>query len=449
LDGFAAGRQTGVEAVGLVIGKESVWVNNQAALPRMAIFGGDVVQTGKNSSAVLNFRSGSAAALEEDSEVALGWAMSPTSLNLHQGAMVVHSSGLQPTRVSVLGASVTAQGEGGFPAICRIAAVGRSVGVFNGGGHVEIHGAGGNLVLPKGTYVQLEAGRPQGAGQRAGTVNAAIPAETVYHAGETKEKAVTLKLKDAVLEQDTVNTQKTGRVRIELLDGSFLNIGARSEMKITTYNPQRQQTVMDMTVGRLRGEVVKLKPGGSFQVRTQTAVIGVTGTIFVILATPQFTRVWCIEGALEVSNIIAAIAGTTTLHAGDMTSVPRGAPPTGAVHFSPSQLQAQVNQTTVTGPGAPAAAVSNVASNVVNAGKAAGGATTAGVSGATIARADAAASAAHTATTSLTDIVTETSAATSAANAVTTTSAQITSAAPTIQQAIISASTPCGCVPPS
>jgi len=449
VDGFAGGREMGVEALGLVTGKDSVWVNNQAALPRMAVFGGDVVQTGKGSSAVVNFRSGSTAALAENSEVAVGWNPSPTGLNLRQGAMVVRSSSSQSTRVSVLGAAVTVQGESGFPAICRIAAVGRSVAVFNDGGHVEIQGAGGTLILPKGKFVQLEAGRPQGAGQMAGKVTAAIPEETVLHAGQTKE--VTLKIQDAVNWEDLVKTLKAGRVRIELLDGSALNVGARSTMRITKHDPQSQQTSVEMTVGRLRGEVVKLtKPGANFEVKTQTAVIGVVGTVFLILARTSSTSIWCIQGTLRVSSISAAIGGTVALNAGELTTVPRGGPPTGAVHFSPSQVQPQINQTAVAGPGVtapgvPTTAVSNVASNAVHAGTAAAGVTTATTSGVAIGRAADARTLLQTTTTTLTQSQSETAAATSAANAVTTTTTQDATLTQTLTQAVLSPSTPCGC----
>ena len=443
LDGFAGDRGTGVEALGLVTGTESVWVNNQAVLPRMAVFGGDVVQTGKGSSAVVSFRSGSAAALGENSEIAVGWSPSPLALNLRHGAVLVRSSDSQFTRVSVLGAAVTVQGESGFPAICRIAAVGRSVAIFNDGGHVEIQGAGGTFILPKGKFVQLEAGRPQGAGQKAGSVTSAIPEETVQHVGQ---KEMGLKVQDPVLWEDLVRTIKNGRVRIELLDGSVLNVGVRSTMKITKHDPQSQQTQLEMTVGRLRGEVTKIsKPGGSFQVRTQTAVIGVVGTVLVIWATPRFTRIWCIEGTLQVSNINAAVGGAITLHAGEYTTVPSGEPPTSPAHFSPGQIQPELRLTSIGGQGlAHGVAGANLLSNVLHLSEAAGGVATATISGVAIVRADDAKDTLRTATAILTIAGGDTAAALSAANAATTITTKVgTILTPIIP--IISPTAPCGC----
>jgi len=422
LNGLAAGQETGPDVLGSVTGKESVWVNNEPALPRRAIFKGDVVQTGKVSSAVMNFQSGTQVILSENSEVALEWVTSPTTLNLRQGAIAVRSSSQQSVRVSVLGASVIVQGEGGFPAICRIAAVGGAAAIFNDGGHVEIHGAGAPLILPKGQFAQLQAGSPQGGAQVAGKVNAAIPAGTVLHKGQTQE--LPLKIQDAVIWEDLLRTQKTGRVRVELLDGSFLNIGARSEFHVIRHDPQTQQTQVELTLGSLRSEVVKLtKPGANFEVRTPTAVIGVVGTVFLVAATANSTRVHCIEGLLTVRNINPAIVGQVTLRAGQMTSVPKGLPPAGAVASPPGQVQSAMNQTNVGGPGAAgpiaagaAARAPTAASTVAGAATTATGATSAALSGVAIVRVTDARNLATSANASLATATTSSNEAAAAAN---------------------------------
>jgi ferric-dicitrate binding protein FerR (iron transport regulator) len=457
LNGFAAGRLTGTEALGWITGKNAVLVNNQLALPRTTVFQGDVIDTGSSSSAIMNFHSGVMATLSENSEVALAW---DNSLNLRRGVVVVRASGQQPTRVSVFGASVFVQAEGGFPAICRIAAVGRTAAIFNDRGHVEIHGAGAPLILPKGKYAQLEAGSPQGGAQLAGTVNTAIPAETVQRRGQTTE--LPLKIQDPINWEDLVRTLKTGRVRIALLDGSFLNVGVRSQMKITKHVPESQQTEVVMTVGRLRGEVVEFtKPGAKFEVTTQTAVIGVVGAVFLIHAAPNFTRVHCIEGLVSVRNINPAIIGSATLHAGEMSSVGRGVPPTGAFRPPASQFQAQVNQTNVGAPtaapgaapgaagggvGAPPPGAAAGVSNVASAASSATGATSATLSGVAVTKvSDAQATLAST-TQDLTTATTTTTTATDAANEAAATTQDVTSGAQTITQQILSPITPgCGC----
>jgi len=113
---------------------------------------------------------------------------------------------------------------------------------------------GAPLILPMGKYVTLEAGRPQGGSVAAGTVTAEIPAETLQHA---QGAPAPLKVQDPVFMGDTVQTMGTGRVRIAMKDGSTLNIGARSTMKIVAHDAQSQQTALELTAGKLRSQVQK------------------------------------------------------------------------------------------------------------------------------------------------------------------------------------------------
>ena len=69
---------------------------------------------------------------------------------------------------------------------------------------------------------------PQAAGQRAGEVSRVIPAVSIARSGKT----ITASAKTAVDWQDLVNTQVNARARIALDDGSVLNVGSESSMKV-------------------------------------------------------------------------------------------------------------------------------------------------------------------------------------------------------------------------
>ena len=117
-----------------------------------------------------------------------------------------------------------------------------------------------------------------------------------------KGPEIELKISDPVNWEDLLRTMRAGRLRIAMLDGSVLNIGARSVMRIVKHDPQSQQTQIELQLGRLRGEVTKItQPGGSFQVRTQTAVMGVVGSIFLMNALRDMTEITCMcpEGSLR------------------------------------------------------------------------------------------------------------------------------------------------------
>jgi len=143
-----------------------------------------------------------------------------------------------------------------------------------------------------------------------------------------------------------VRTLNTGRVRIGLNDGSILNVGVRSTMRIVKHDAESQQTEIEMQLGKLRGQVVKLsKPGSSFQVKTQTAVIGVVGTILAIHASATNTNVLCIEGQVHVKNLDPNVPGDKTLGPGEQTNVPKGLPPTTPTPASVSQVADELNAT--------------------------------------------------------------------------------------------------------
>jgi hypothetical protein len=147
-------------------------------------------------------------------------------------------------------------------------------------------------------------------------------------------------------------------VRIGLTDGSILNIGARSIMRIVQHDAASQQTEVELTLGHMRGEVVKLTKGGArFETRTPTAVIGVVGTIFMVQSTPTLTRVWSVQNDVTVRNINPGVVGTVTLHTGQFTSVRFGLPPGAPTSVSADEMQAEVRNTNA-GPGGPAGATS-------------------------------------------------------------------------------------------
>jgi ferric-dicitrate binding protein FerR (iron transport regulator) len=345
---FAAGPPDASRAVGYIAVRGSVRVDQQAAPTGTVIYAGDVIRTGKASGAILNLHSRTAATLAENSEVALPAESPWGGLTLRRGSVLVRSEAGQTAHVTVSGTSVLIGGEDSFPALCRIALVGGQGVVSAERGRVEVRARGAQFIVPPGKSARLQAGSPQAAGQPAGKVSNLIPDAARQQQGQGPE--VTLRLQDGVNWEDVVRTLKNGRVRIALLDGSFLNVGARSQMRITKHDPQSQQTEVELRLGHLRGEVVKLtKAGSSFQVKTQTAVIGVVGTVFTINALPHSTQVSCLDGHVTVTNINPAVHGRTELNAGQSTNVPATGPPSPPTGLSTADAVQQVAQTSAGG----------------------------------------------------------------------------------------------------
>ena len=111
--------------------------------------------------------------------------------------------------------------------------------------------------------------------QSAGKVDRLIPQGYIARGTATNEA----KPADPVQWLDILRTNDAGRMRIGLDDGSVLSLGAHSELRVVKHDPASDQTTIEMLYGKARANVVPIKKnGGSFQIRTPTAVIGVVGT---------------------------------------------------------------------------------------------------------------------------------------------------------------------------
>src|SRR5437660_1069372 len=158
----------------------------------------------------------------------------------------------------------------------------------------------------------------QAAGQRAGEVSRIIPAVNIARSGKTIPAAA----KTAVNWQDLVSTQVNARARIALDDGSVLNVGSDSSIKVVKHDAGAQQTELELTYGKLRTQAQKIaKPDGKFEVRTPAGVAGVVGTDFFVEYANGTMNVIGFEGLVKVCNL----AGVCVLvKAGQMTSVRSG-----------------------------------------------------------------------------------------------------------------------------
>lgn len=189
---------------------------------------------------------------------------------------------------------------------------------------------------------------PQAAGQRAGEVSRVIPAVSIARSGSTFAASA----KTAVDWQDLVNTQVNARARIALDDGSVLNVGSESSMKIVKHDAGAQQTELELTYGKLRTQAQKIaKPDGKFEVRTPAGVAGVVGTDFFVAFdnTTGTMNVITFEGLVKVCNL----AGVCVLvKAGQMTSV-RSGDNSGPLPPQQATLDLLVASSKDTDPGAP------------------------------------------------------------------------------------------------
>jgi hypothetical protein len=136
--------------------------------------------------------------------------------------------------------------------------------------------------------------------QHAGKISAMVPAVNLLRAGQALTAAPDI----PVYWEDTVATGHLARARVALDDGSVLNVGSDSSLRVTKHDAASQQTDLELGYGRVRANAVKqTKPGASFQIRTPTGVAGVVGTDFFLEFENYVTRIIVFEGKVRFCNL--------------------------------------------------------------------------------------------------------------------------------------------------
>jgi FecR protein len=169
------------------------------------------------------------------------------------------------------------------------------------------------ITIPADMYADPQAGT-----QRAGEIARLIPAANI----ERGAKTITAAPKSVVDWHDLVNTQVNGRARVALDDGSVLNVGSESSMKVEKHDAGAQQTELELTYGKMRSQAMKLsRPDGKFEVHTAAGVAGVVGTDFYVGYDNNMMIVIAFEGIVRVCDLAGHCV---LLKAGQMTSVRNG-----------------------------------------------------------------------------------------------------------------------------
>ncbi len=160
-----------------------------------------------------------------------------------------------------------------------------------------------------------------------------------------------LKVNETIIWNDVVQTLQAGRAQITLVDGSTLNVGARSQIRVVSHVPDKQQTEIQVLSGTVRANVQKLTaPNPKFELVTKSAVIGTIDTSFVASSDDKGTHVCGVDGTTSVKSSDPNITKQVKLKKKQCTFVPFGGAPTDPI-YSPSEMSSLLSQTAVSAPG--------------------------------------------------------------------------------------------------
>ena len=180
---------------------------------------------------------------------------------------------------------------------------------------------------------------PPPAGPRVGKAGETTDVVPRAWRGETTAAGRELARANSVFWQDLVWTERRGRARLAIVDGSILNLGPETRLHVLPQDERTNYSAVELTFGKVRAEVKGARPGGRFEIRTPTAVIGVVGTEFFVDAAEEKTRVICLAGQVAVRSQRPEVVGEETLSAGEKTDVAAAAPPAPKAKASAAELE--------------------------------------------------------------------------------------------------------------
>ncbi len=177
----------------------------------------------------------------------------------------------------------------------------------------------------------------------AGQVTAQIPEGLITRPKEIMAANVGAE----VLWNDLLVTRPGGRMRVTLLDTSVLNVGPGASLRVTKHDLRTRETEVTLTYGKMRSRVAKESDPKKFEVKTNTAVLGVVGTDFYTESSLVRTAVVVYEGIVRVRSIDPAIPGETLVHAGESLVIGLGQPPGPARPATAAELNDSLRETEV------------------------------------------------------------------------------------------------------
>jgi hypothetical protein len=321
-------------------------LNGARLVSGATIFAGDVVAVGAGSSAALQFRNGLVLVAPSTRLV-----VESTSVTVSSGRVQIRLNSADSFAVSGPNFRVNVAASGGVPgaaeirvdaALAHVSAVTGIADLTAGGSDTPYRLHAGEVATLGAVSSDTAGGQANSPVPAAGQITRMIPDVQIARASLQAAAAISA----PVYWNDELRSGPTGRAHVVLTDGSLLNLGSNSALRVLQHDAQAQQTSLELAVGRMRGQVLKLsRPGGKFEIRTPVGVAGLVGTDFYLLATSDFTELIVFEGAVSFTTFSSGQGLTVT--AGMKVLVSRVGVFQGPSPASPQEMQEAKDSTDI------------------------------------------------------------------------------------------------------
>lgn len=340
----AAPRDNAAPAFTTAITGKQVELNGSAMTADATLFPGDVLRLGENSTAALQFGN-NAVLVAPLTEL----VVESQSVKLRNGHLQIRVHGTEPFIVSGPFFQLNVAGTAGIAGSAEIKLGGTRAEVSALAGTSEITSAGSTpYKLRAGESAALEAGTEppstdSSAGQLAGKVSRLIPQVQIDRASQQ----VVAQVSSALYWNDELRSGPGGRAHVTLKDGSQLNLGSDSSLRILQHDAQAQQTSLDLLVGRVRGKIAKLtRPDGKFEIHTPMGIAGLVGTDLSLAVANDVTKLMVFEGTVRFTTLSGQAIMVT---AGKMIRISKTGTVVGPVEFAPQDAVTAQSLTDISG----------------------------------------------------------------------------------------------------
>lgn len=152
---------------------------------------------------------------------------------------------------------------------------------------------------------------------------------------------------------DTLRTGADARVRLQLIDGSTINLGSEAQFTIASVQSAgpgtERQIGLDLLLGALRAIAAPATQASRFEIRTPHAITAVRGTEWGIIASTIASDIIVLTGRVGVrKNEVSGVSATSLTRSLGVTVTKDGPGP--ITRWDDARLAAFTAATEVTGP---------------------------------------------------------------------------------------------------